>query len=169
MADVGDHGGNGLAGDGLLDGPEQLDDGFRPAENDGCRVDAVPRQPGSVGDADVLAVADELHEEDRRAVAGLHGVCRGEGKAESSTGIAPGVGEDLMDRTLGESEEALLESGAASAVPARRGCFSMVSIRARRSSSACCFERPGIEPSRLATIENKQGTTECVPESSGLF
>lgn len=105
MADVRNHSGNGLAGDGFFNSPEQFDHGFRPAENNGPGVDPEPRQPAGVGDADILAVARELHEEDCRAATGLHGVRSRESEAEGGAGVAPCMGEDLVDKPLGEIEE----------------------------------------------------------------
>jgi hypothetical protein len=105
MADVGDHCGNRLAGDGFLDGPEKLDSGFRSAENDGRRIDAVAAEAEGVRDADILAVAGELHEEDRGTILALHAVRGGEGKAESCACVARGVGEDLVNEALGQIEE----------------------------------------------------------------
>jgi len=105
MADVGNHRGDGLAGDGFLNRPEQLDGRLRPAEDDGFGIDAVPAEPKGVGDADILAVTAQLHQKDRGTVFTLHPASGGESKAKGCAGVACSSRKDLVDEALRKIEE----------------------------------------------------------------
>ena len=94
-----------MAGDGFLDGPEKLDDGFRAAENDGIGVDAETLEPGAVKHAQILAVAVELSDDDGRAVGGEQHLSGGERKTQGCATYAVFVDKHLMKDTRRDSEK----------------------------------------------------------------
>lgn len=65
---IGHHRGHGPAGYGLFHGPEQLDDGLRPRQDQHFGVDAEMGQPRPVGQTELLRLVGELQHDESRPI-----------------------------------------------------------------------------------------------------
>jgi hypothetical protein len=101
-ARIGDHRGNGPAADGLFDGPQQIGCTFHPAEDDLARIDTEAVETDRIGNAQILAIADQLQEEQRGTLDADELPRQPQRETEGRAGIATGVGEDLVQNPGGK-------------------------------------------------------------------
>lgn len=93
---IGDHGGDGAAGQGLFGGPEQFGDGGGAHQYQSVGVEAEADEAGAIGQAHFLGLAGELQIDHGRARRGDQAARLGQGKAEGGAGMAALGGKDFL-------------------------------------------------------------------------
>lgn len=109
--DIGDHGGNGPAGDNLLRRPEQFRHVGGPHDDQMRRIKSCPGKARAIGQAQLLGILAQLQVKDRRATRGQQSPGLRHGKAQAGAGIAQLVGKHFLHQSPAQLGEHVALSG----------------------------------------------------------
>ena len=125
VGDIGDDGGDGLAGQGLLGGPEQFHHSGGAHQDQGSGIKAETGKARPIGQAHFLGMFAQLQIDDGEAFFAEQASGLGQGKAERGAAIAPLIGENLLQQSTGQARKPFARLGCQHGAPIGQHRFAL--------------------------------------------